>query len=683
MIGDKGEALTVGADLEFRLRRFVLPLYAVLALALSVALLLSSRGRGPREFSLWLAAYVALGLVSIRWPKLGPLVAGASAFLLGFVRTHHGGFNLDLGLGLIALSVGAWVLGRASRGDLRSRLDLAGLSLLTLAAWSSISLAFAVFRIRSFRPAPGFDYHTYQLNALGFWSDEALLRATIGATATFLSFGLYLYARSGDLERRALNVAVFLALLVNGAALVTQRFIDPGFLRPAGSIPPGRLNGVTSFCYALGDSVLSLYLLLPAWGVVRGFFGVLTASSVLLLGHATVASGSRTALITMLAATVLWAGLRAVRLSRARRHAAALVSLAVVVLLLGGAVAAYRATPPDQATPLGRLKAGIEQEGLLGHLFAQRLHAYPLAFRVMGEYPLSGVGAGLYLEEVSKQHALLAPDLKVLEYLLTSYAPNQFLNTGVELGLPAMVALVVAFVSAAVAASRRPREGSAELVVSLLGLAGALQLGPAFYNSEALAFCWMIVGLAARAGSVSGAATEPAVRPKVVGSRTTTALVAGAVVIGLAGQMLSLPSLTVDNQWKRLRWRLGIGMLPLEAEGRWSRPEATFSVDTPAPAVIVRWHAGDPASPDYGAEVSFYVDGALVERSIAASARIRESVLPLPAVAGFKRISVRVAPPFVPAEFGGTDRRRLGIFIHSVTPVGSEPAAGRGPPDSK
>jgi hypothetical protein len=669
VIGGKGEALTVGTDLEFRLSRSLLALYAVLALALSVALLLSSRGRGPRELSLWLAAYAALGLVSIRWPKLGPLVAGVSAFLLGFVRTHRAGINLDLGLGLIALSVGMWVLGRASRGERRSPLDLAGVSLLMLAVWSSISLAFAVFRIRSFRPAPGFDYHTYQLNAFGLSSDEALLRATTGAAAMFLSFGLYLYARSGDLERRTLNVAVFLALLVNGAALATQRFIDPGFLRPAGSIPPGRLNGVTSFCYALGDSVLSLYLLLPAWGVARGFFGVLTASSVLLLGHAAVASGSRTALVTMLAATVLWAGLRAVRLSRAGRRSAALVSLAAVVLLLGGAAAAYRATPPDQATPLGRLKTGIEQEGLLGHLFAQRLHAYPLAFRVMGEYPLSGVGAGLYLAEVSKQRALLAPDQKVLDYLLTSYAPNQFLNTGVELGLPAVAALVVAFVSAAVAASRRPREGSAELVVSLLGLAGALQLGPAFYNSEALAFCWMIVGLTARAGSVSGAAAEPA-RPRVVGSRATAALVAGAVVIGLAGQMLSLPSLVVDHQWKRLRWRLGIGMLAQEADGRWSRPEATFSVDTPAPAVIVRWHAGDQAGPDYRAEVSFFVDGALVERSIAMSGRSRESVLPLPAVVGFKRVSVRVVPPFIPAEFGGTDERRLGIFIQSVTPAG-------------
>src|SRR5260221_911272 len=360
----RGGTLTVGTALEFRLRRSVLQLYAVLALVLSAALLLSSPDRGPREFSSWLAVYVALGAVSIRWPKVAPLVGGLSAFLLGWVRTYCGGINLDLGLGLIALSVGVWVLGRASPGQGSPSLDLAGLSLLSIAGWSSISLVFAVLRIRSFRPAAGFDYDVYQLNAFGFSSDEALLRATLSATAMFLAFGLFLYARSGDLpERKALNVAVFLALLVNGAALVVQRNFDPGFLHPAGSVPFERQNGVTSFCYALGDAVLALYLLLPAWGVARGRHGVLTAGSLLLLAYALLASGSRTALVTVVAATMLWACVRAVRQSRARRHTAAYVSLAAIALLLGVATAAYPAAAPDRSTPFCLLKAGVEAHG--------------------------------------------------------------------------------------------------------------------------------------------------------------------------------------------------------------------------------------------------------------------------------------------------------------------------------
>jgi hypothetical protein len=293
--------------------------------------------------------------------------------------------------------------------------------------------------------------------------------------------------------------------------------------------------------------------------------------------------------------------------------------------------------------------------------------------RVLAEYPLSGVGAGLFPAEVGKQRALLAPDLQRLDpFLLTSYAPNQFLNTGVELGQPAMIGLVVVFLAAGGAAlARRGQENSAELSVSLLAMAGALQLGPAFYNSEALVFLWLVIGGAAGPwlGSNVGA-------PSALGRRVTTAALGGGVLLGLVGQLDACPSLAVDRQWQRLRWRMTIGMQPQEPGGRWSSPEATFTVDTPAPAVIVRWHAGDQAVPDYRAEVTFYVDGVQVEKSLALAGQVRQSTLPLPDVAGFKRISVRVSPPFVPAEaLGGSDRRQLGIFIREVSPATRGPAA--------
>lgn len=668
-------------DLDFELRRPAVLAYAAGALVLSATLLSLSLRRGTGEFSAWLAAYLLVGLVSVRAPAGAPLVAGAMAFLCGFVRTYRSGFNLDLGLSLVALSVGLYLLGRVTRGERSLRVDLGGLSLFAIAAWSLVSLAFVVVRVRCFAPAPGFAYHTYQFNASGFASDEAVIRAIIGATATFTWFGLYEYARSVRLPRRTLNVAVFVALLLNTEVLLVQRYVDPGFLHPAGWPPYGRLNGLTSFCYALGDVVLALYLLLPAWGVARGLLGLLTAGSVGLLTYAAVASGSRTALFTMLLASVAWACVRVFRLSRSRRRRAALVVLAAASLLLALTFVAYRLTPATQESPLGRLKHGIERQGLLGHLVTQRLASYPLLFRVMGAYPLSGVGAGLYLAEASKQRALLMPALALEEpYLLTSFAPNQFLNTGVELGVPAMTALVVVFACAAFALLRRrvgaqpEPEQAGDLLVSLLALAAALQLGPSFYNSEALVFLWLVVGLAARGGAApdtSGEAKlEAQVRAGGFGSRATAAIVAGAVVLGIAGHLLSLPALAVEHQWQRLRWRLGIGMLEQQTEGRWSRPEATFSVDTAAATVAIRWHAGDTAAPDYRTEVSFYVDGALVERSPARSGPIRESVLPLPRVPGLKRISVRVAPPFVPsAASGGQDQRRLGIFIHSVKPA--------------
>jgi hypothetical protein len=656
----------------FRVGRPVLYLYALLAVALSAALLLQSRARGPRELSLWLAAYGGLALLSFWRPRWSPLVAGAMAFLLGIVKTHRAGPNLDLGLSLIAFSIGAFILDRVRRGDRRPTTDPAGLALMLVAVWSLVSLAFTIARVRAFTPAPGFDYHVYPFNPLRFSSDEAIIRTVIGATAMFIWFGLYEYGRSVEIPRRVLRGVVTLLLLLNAGALVVQQHVDPFFLLHAGR-PIGRFNGVTSYSYALGDAVLALFLLLPAWGSSRGLPGLLTAGNLLLLAHAVAASGSRTALLCILLVAVLWTALRVWRLSGTRPRLAVGGSLTVVGLGLALAGWAYLGTPADQVSPIGRLKFGIERDGVLGHVVVTRLSSYPLIARVLAAYPLTGVGVGLYPGEVSKQHALLLPDLEMPEpYLLSSFAPNQFLNTGVELGLPALVALVGVFAYAGASVLRRRGEGrSADVAVGLLGLAAALQVGPSLYTSEAVVFFWLLIGLAA------GGGPSP-VRERNGGdsTRATMLLIAGAGVVGIGAQLLALPSLAVDSQWKRLRWPLNLGLQRPEEGGRWTRPQATFTVDPPGRELRLRWHVGDRAAPEYRARVSFYVDGDLVEQSLVSPGPVRQSVLPLPEVRGPKRISVRVEPPFLPGErLGRDDPRRLGIFLHEQKPDATQSAS--------
>jgi hypothetical protein len=654
---------------EFELPRLALLTYSTLALLLALALLLQCQRRGVAELRWWLLAYVVVGLLSAKRPKTGPLAAGFLAFLLGWVRTYTGGINLDLGLGLVALGVGIFVLDWSLRAKSGPTVDLAGLLLLGIAAWSLVSLAFSIARIRTFTFAPGFGYRLYQFNAQGFSSDEALVRVVIGGTYTFLWWGLYEYARRMDLRRPVLNGTIFLALAVNFGVLIVQGSFDPFFLHPDDLPLIGRLNGVTSFCYALGGALLVFFLLLPAWGAWRGRYRALTALSLAMLLYSVVASGSRTALFTVVIATVLWGGVRLVQLSRTRRRLAVSFGLVAMLLLPATAITVYMVTPPDLTTPIGRLKEGVERQGLIGHLVATRLVSYPLAFRVIGEYPLSGVGAGLYLAEVSKQHDLLTPNLKIQDpYLISSYAANQFLNVGVELGLPGLLALVGVFACGATSLWRVRGPRWKDLAVSLLALTCALQLGPTFYNSESLVFSWMVVGFAGRGGLVSEKTGDGA-RVRTFGGKTSASLLVATVAFGLVGHLLSYRSLAVDRQWRRLRWHVGMGMLPPEPGGRWTRPQATFTVNTDAPTVLVRWHAGDESAPTYRAEVRFYVDGVLVERSPGRAGEIRESRLPLPPVSGRKRISVLVRPPFVPADMSeAEDRRHLGIFIHSVKP---------------
>lgn len=650
------------ANRTFEIGRPFLCLYALLALALSLVLLLQSRLRGPREFLFWLAAYAILALASFWRPRWAPLVAGAMAFMLGIVKTHRAGANLDLGLSLIALSVGVFILDRSRHGGNRRSVDPAGLALLLVAVWSLISLVFALARIHSFTPAPGFDYHVYPFNALRFTSDEAIIRATVGATAMFAWFGLYEYARSAEIPRPVLRGVVTGLLLLNGVALIVQQHVDPFFLLHAGR-PTGRFNGVTSYSYALGDVTLALFLLLPAWGSRRGRSGLVTVGSLALIAYAVQASGSRTALLTILLAVVLWASLRVLRLSRTTPRLAAGLALGGAAVVLALAAWAYRATPADTVSPVGRLKFGIERDGLLGHVFTTRLTSYRLIGRVLAEYPLSGIGAGLYLAEVSKQHALLAPDVEILDpFLLTSFAPNQFLNVGLELGLPALIGLVVVFAYAGARTVSGRKDGHhTDLALSLLALAVALQLAPSLYTSEALVFFWLIIGLTAVRAPRAAARGPGGARPWVA-----AVLIAGGALLGVGGQLMARPSLAVESQWSRLRWPMNLGLFRPEEGGRWTRPQATFMMDAPGQELRLRWHAGDLATPDYRTQVVFYVDGDLVERSLAGSGLVRESVWKLSEAIGPRRVSVRVEPPLLPSESPeGRDRRRLGIFLYA------------------
>ena len=641
----------------FPVHRSVLSLYGLLALALSLALLLQSRLRGRDEFLLWLAAYAAVAVGSLWRPRWAPLAAGAAALLLGIVKTHCAGPNLDLGLSLIALSVGAFVLHRSRRVGGPVPLDPAGLALLLVSVLSLISLAFALARIRGFAPAPGFDYHVYPFNPLRLTSDEALIRTTVGSAAVFCWFGLYEYARLKKIPRSVLRGIVGGLLLLNAVVLVVQQHVDPFFLLHAGR-PIGRFNGVTSYCYALGDVMLALFLLLPAWGARRGPPGLLTAAALALIAHAVHASGSRTAVLTMAFVTVLWAAPRVSRLFRRRPRLVSGLVLGGAAVTLALATGVYRVTPADLTSPIGRLKFGIERDGVLGHLLVTRLSSYQLIGRVLAEYPLSGVGVGLYGAEVSKQHALLAPDVVLDPFLLKSFAPNQFLNVGVELGVPALLGLLLAFLHAGAVSSRA---GDADIALSLLALAVALQLAPSFYTSEALLFFWLIIGRAARSGALPAAG-----RPGAASPRVAAALFVTTALVGLGGQLLARSSLDVDHQWSRLRWPMRFGLYRPDEGGRWTRPQATFMMDAPGGELRLRWHAGDPAMPDYRTQVRFYLDGDLVERSIAGSGLIRESSWKLPGKFGPRRVSVRVDPPFVSrGAQSRDDPRRLGIFLYS------------------
>jgi O-antigen ligase len=651
--------------LPYPIRRAVILAYIGTSLALSIALFIFSAQRSSLHLVIWTAACLIMVAVTVFLPRQSILIAGAGAFLLGFARTVRGDAGMDLGVVLIAIAV-AGHLWRSMRGKRSLDTDFAGLLLLALALVSLISLGFFIYKVLSFTPAPGFSYQSYAFNPQGLPAKTLFPRVVDCALIVFTWFGLYQYARSAPLNGRLAGNILAAVLVINVAVLGAQQFLDPHLLQPAGAAIDGRLNGLTSYCYALGAGLIGIILLFPLWrrtGRAGVIFNLLMAALIMV---SVTASGSRNALLALLVASLGWMVVEGARAWRTddRRRALVLAALLLIVLVAIGSL--YALTPPGPASPIARLKLGIETDGLFGHIQRTRLFSYPLHFAVMGAYPLAGTGIGAYYAEVVKQYHLLTPDLAVTDaYLMGSYAPNMFLNIGVELGVPAMAALCLVFLLAGYASFRaRARATAPMALVALLTLILAMQFGPELYNAEALVFFWLMIGFAARGGVTEAVAAGEAVPVRTRQARLTAAILWGGAALAIFGHLLAAPALSVENQWQRLRWHLDVGFYPAEAGGRWSEPEAMFVTDSQASEITLQWHAGDPAAPEYETPVSFYVEGRLVETSLAAAGQQRISVLPLPTDPGFKRISVKVGHAFVPdAELHNGDRRELGIFL--------------------
>lgn len=650
---------------QYPVHRAFIYLYGGVCIFLAAVLIFLTANRGLTEL-LFLGAG-ALATVAVAWllPRHALLLAAGGAFLLGFVRTFRGESGMDAGVVFIAIAL-AIHLWRQVWGGKNPRLDLMGLLLFLLAGIAMVSLVFFVTKVVSFTTVPGFAYHPYAFNPRGMSSNSLFPRVFDCALIVFSWFGLYQYARTAVIEARTMRWVVTLILIVNGAVLLWQQHIDSSFLLPAGAAIDGRFSGLTSYCYALGAGLIGLILLFPAWKKTGKWALPVNIVLGVLLLYSVSASGSRNALLALLVVAIGWSAIECVRsLFAGRRRRAALVFLSLVLMVFGIGML-YVVTPEGLDSPIARLKMGIEADGIVGHIVRTRLFSYPLHFAVIGAYPLAGTGVGAYYAEVIKQYRLLTPDLAVTdEYLLGSYAPNMFLNVGVELGLPGFILFLAVFLLAFIAALRQWRlpHGLAALI-ALLALVMTMQFGPELYNAEALVLLWLVVGMAVRGGDLSAAPAFEGQSSGRRGTELTSLVIVVVMVLAIAGQFMTVGSLSVEQQWRQLRWHLDVGFYPDEPAGRWSRPEATFVTDSTDKQIVLHWHAGDPSVPEYIATVSFFVEGQLVETSRAASGQGRTSTLPLPETPGFKRISVKVSIPFVPDEaLGNGDRRKLGIFV--------------------
>lgn len=639
-------------------------LLAVALVVLSALTLLPTVQKGLYVATFIVALFVLAGclILTVRQYSI-ELIIGLPV-LFGWVETTFSGPSVDIGAGLICLMTGIYLV--TVKQDNFRNISLAQGLLVAFSLICIVSGAQSALRVETFSLIPGRFLETYQFNAVGHSSSHVLMQI-ISSTATYAGWAglLTVFSISRRPRPARLRFLLLMLMTVNSAVLFVQEFIDPAFLLPVGFPLNHRLNGITSFCYALGSLSGVVAVSAPLWfRFRRGLAGSLLIS--VLTAAAIWYSGSRTALLLFLLTALFWGILKLIQLMRNHTPALRLVVIvAVTMVVITSAVFTYSLVPAQRSNVLGRIKLFIERDGgVIGHLVATRLHAYPLTTRMILEVPLAGAGPGLHFAEISRIRQLYFPQHSGGEdYVLSSNASNLYLGIAAELGLLALFVFITVLGIIIINGFRAPPEDVSPFRFGLVGgfimYCLAFLLGPEILNSEAAPLFWLMAALMMK--------QSPPERKTGIKVRKFRYLLLLAGIALAIGQIQTFYLMHPDNLWQKLRWHIDSGMYPSEENGRWSRPEARVVMPN-GKLVYMEWSTGASAL-DESVRVNLAIDGHLVETRKVVSSRSQVSLFAVQNADSSKPhwLGIHVTPPFVPSEHGrGDDSRKLGIFIHKL-----------------
>lgn len=667
--------------------KFALYLYAALSLLLALFILSSSIARDISNLLLYGLVYLLISLLCLIQKKYCIIYSATIAILISFSKTSYPGYNIDISIGIVALCISLYMFRHIATITI-DVIDTPSILLYIFSILSLISMSFSIIRIISFAPVSHFGYYNYAFNTLGLPSDDLILHVLFSAANVFTWFGIYFCLKEFDFDdNKKLNVLLLVVFALNAAVLMIQNYFLPEFLFPSG-FTVSRFNGLTSFCYALGAVSETAFVLAPLWWMRRGaglFRSVCLAAFIVL---AMWWSGSRNALFVVVAAAVLWFAYYLYYLLKNKKYRNMVVVLLLFVISAIMVLSIYIITPYNSDNAVGRLKLVLERRGLVNFFLETRFSVYPLLFNMILAHPVSGVGVGTFYAEISKFNLLNMPDYSYsTEYLLSSNPPNLYLSIFVEMGVFAFLAFIVVIIyiltikkSGTASTLKLPFLWIGLVVVSIAHLTG-----PDIYNSEATVLFWMIAAAIMHYKRKPQGEEANLEGNRAMRLRGPVVLFAAIITLLLFvyANIITLGELNPNKQWSELRWHLDIGFYPPEPGGRWSMPEATFTISAEARFLVIDWHAGSPAAADYKPTVTFYIDGKAADAIKAEPGKHIESVLQLPEGQGPHMISVYVDGAFVPSRFLDVqDDRRLGIFIHGIRTVHSlEGVSGFWPPE--
>ena len=616
---------------------------AGLAPVFPMAIFLVSGSADPVVQSVWLAAVVGALLPSMAMTRWNLPTAW---------RVLLGGWALTLSL--------AWpiVVAREIRFDLRVFSDSA-----TINSWAGMSAS----------EVSGWIMYVVLVQLVGLlWLDALMprLRAWSGRGLPAVAHGLWIGATVSSL------VALY------------QGTVDLEFLSSPAWASLGRVTGLMLDANAFG--VLAA-LAAPLAGVaacslqprVRRY----AAAAFVINWGGVWMSGSRTALLCALVGTVAFA------ISEVRRRRVRPVIWASVAAVLTASLAALAltATLSRTTSPFERTEEFAGQSPWqVAEALVSRGRYGEIAARMIGGYPLTGVGVGSY--------HWLAPDYSRTTFdqeLAFDNAQNWWRHQLAELGLLGAVPVLAWSIVIVWLVARRARRAQAHYVATVRGLVIGLGIvslvGMPTQDPAILMAFFLIVAMLAIArsdgDSSDSASSDGSIGPSwLLRGRSLSGawMVVGVLAVAYAGGHIALASGSLDVAERAIRTNRDylVGLYQQETHPdrgafRWTRGEAKLGLVKRAAYLTVRaWiqhpdAAERPVALRISTPCQVLFDGTLVDSTPV------DIVLALSPTDDRIDLDVHVSRTWSPTSVGSPDTRYLGAALY--VDFADDPAGARAP----
>jgi hypothetical protein len=491
--------------------------------------------------------------------------------------------------------------------------------LVLFAALAALSGLVAFWRYANF--APFRSDHIYELitNAHGVSAGGALM-SVVFCTLNYLTGIAFLFVACGAFKARKDPAPVLAAVLIGAYASVSfglfQHFGHLSLGNNPASLRQGLLNGTFKDALSFGTYLAMVIPLLLGIALARrGLMRVLAFATLLSAAYVLFFTGSKSGLLGLpvslgvFALMNVRAGRPAGGKSGARSwknvHWSSWAVVLVILALVANGVIFRKSLLEKAATSRTsfRLKGAFRQESMTGVLRGRADVLWKLALPMIRDYPLTGLGTGSFIIEVSnyaKSHGITKR--------VPESAENYLLQVATETGLIG-VALILWAIWELVKQMRRsvsaspPASGNRWIVTgAVAGIVSyllTLQVHTYIGSFEIKYFFWLLVAIVLAAGRTPSVPGDPAVPKGPSKARFRQLAVAGLVLYGAVLLWNSTRSLSLESRTREfgLRQDFGFSRMEKTLDGRafrWTGRHSGTALRVDKPSVLIPLQAAHP-----------------------------------------------------------------------------------------